>query len=185
MTSEQARHIVLVGIGGAGKTTVASKAGDVLGWTSVDTDDLIAEVVGVPAGDFFSAAGEPAFRDVEAFVLGNVLDELAPCVVATGGGAVLADTNRELMRENALVIWLRASIPTLVARVGSGKGRPTLGDDPAAAYQALLATRHDVYEQAAHETLHTDDLSLDQVTNAVVALARQHGLGTSVSGATP
>ena len=171
-----ARHVVLVGIGGAGKTTVAKLAADALGWASVDTDDLISNVVAVPAGEFFSSAGEPAFRDVESFVLGNLLDELDPRVVASGGGAVLAETNRELLREYSLVIWLRASIPTLVSRVGNGKGRPTLGNDPAAAYETLLEVRSSIYEVAAHETIDTDEMSVDRVAAAVVELAQRYGI---------
>src|SRR5690349_17838301 len=100
-----ARHVVLVGMMGAGKTTVGKHVAERLGWPFVDVDEEIEARQGRTIPQIFDEDGEAAFRIIERSVLADVLASTRHAVVAAGGGAVLDPKNRELMRSRGVVIW--------------------------------------------------------------------------------
>jgi 5-deoxy-5-amino-3-dehydroquinate synthase len=166
--TETSPHLVLVGMMGAGKTTVGRYLARRLGWRHVDADKRTERAAGCSIADYFASHTEDEFRRLEHDVLTKVLDASGPCVVSTGGGAVLRDDTRSLLRRRGTVVWLRASVDTLVERVGSGQGRPLLADDPRGALTRLLAARAPLYEQAAHVVVDVDGLEAEEVAGLVL-----------------
>lgn len=162
-------HLVLVGMMGAGKTSVGKRLARRLGWRHVDADKRIERSSGRTIPEIFATDGEAGFRTIEHDVLESLLRLPGRTVVSTGGGAVLSADNRALMRERGTVVWLRARPETLLARVGKGNGRPLLADDPAAAVHRIAAERRDAYESAAHVVVDVDGCTADQVADAVLA----------------
>ena len=147
-----ARHaIVLVGLMGSGKTTVGKRIAQELGYSFVDSDDVVAKTAGKSVREIFSQDGEPAFREYESQALRSVLaDNQLPVVLATGGGAVISPANRALLAERASnVVWLDASIDDLVVRTKSGTTRPLLDGDAATTLQSLSNQRSAWYEEVA------------------------------------
>lgn len=162
-------HLCLVGMMGAGKSSVGVLLADHLGRTFVDIDTVIERSTGHSIPDLFVIEGDAGFRDLEQRALGRVLQVEEPLVIATGGGAVLRWGNREAMRDAGRVVWLRARVDTLLTRVGAGEGRPLLGDDPAAALESILTDRRSRYAAAAHHIVDVDDRPPDEVARAVLA----------------
>ncbi len=90
-------------------------------------------------------------------------------MVSVAGGAVLDADNRRRIRQGGLVVWLRAQLPTLARRVGSGRGRPLLGDDPPGALTALYEQRRQLYEELAQVTIDVDALTPGEIVDRVMA----------------
>jgi shikimate kinase len=143
------RTVALVGLMGAGKSTVGRRLADALRAPFRDSDDEIAGAAGMDVPDIFAELGEPAFREGERRVIARLLDE-PPHVLATGGGAFMNPETRRLIRERALAVWLRADLDTLVERTARRDDRPLLRQgDPRAILARLIAERHPVYAEAA------------------------------------
>lgn len=143
--------VSLVGLPGSGKSSVARQLGRSLGWAVVDTDHAIESRIGMPIRDFFSLHGEPAFRDLETEVLAHCLQPTEPTVLATGGGIVLRDVNRDALRARSKVFYLRTSVEELVRRLRHDTSRPLLqGVDPRQKLRELYAQRDPLYRKAAH-----------------------------------
>ena len=143
--------IALIGLSGAGKSTVARILAAQTLLPLIDLDALIVQRAGLSIPTLFSTYGESHFRDLEATALAEACTS-GPTVVATGGGVVLRDENRALLRANAFVVWLDAPVDALVARLQAhDEERPLLtGDDPAARLRALRAARAPLYAEVAH-----------------------------------
>lgn len=125
-------RLVLIGMMGAGKTSIGQALAERLGWPFTDTDDEIVACTGSSIPELFARDGEPAFRQVESEVVTRTLALPGPRVIAVGGGAVVNAANRAGLRDRATVVWLRARVTTLAARVGGGDGRPMLRPSPGA-----------------------------------------------------
>ena len=162
-------HLVLVGMMGAGKSSVGRRLARRLGWRHVDADKRIERTTGRTIPEIFAADGEAGFRSIEREVLETLLRVPGRTVVSTGGGAVLSPTNCALMRDRGTVVWLRARPETLLDRVGKGNGRPLLADDPAAALRRIAAERQSAYASTAHYVVDVDGCTADQVADAVLA----------------
>ena len=161
-------HIVLVGLSGTGKSTVAANLAERLGRPSLDTDRMVERRRGATVAEVFAREGEAAFREVESEVLAEVLAGPAS-VIATGGGAILAAGNRRLLRERATVVWLRADPDELERRVvASPESRPLLRDDPAAALRRLAVERDPLYREVADLVVDTTAISRSEVVDVVV-----------------
>lgn len=142
------RPIVLVGLMGAGKTTVGRRLAAVLGLPFVDADEEIERAAGLPVSEIFERHGEPEFRRGERRVIERLLQG-PPHVLATGGGAFMDPDTRALVREKGISIWLRADIDVLMRRVEKRDTRPLLrGDNPRAVMERLIAERYPVYAEA-------------------------------------
>lgn len=145
------RRIVLVGLMGAGKTSVGRRLAKALGAPFVDADEEIVAAAGMSIADIFETYGEPVFRDLERRVVARLLDG-PPGVLALGGGAFVDPTTRARVKEKAISIWLDADVDTLVERTSRKRAsRPLLKDgDLRAKLEKLLEERRSCYAQADH-----------------------------------
>jgi shikimate kinase len=159
---------VLVGMMGAGKSTVGRRLAQRLDRPFLDSDELIEAETGRTVAEIFAADGEAAFRAVETSVLLEMLDREVPAVIAAAGGAVLDPANRRAMRERATVVWLRVDPAVLATRVSSGGHRPLLADDPEATLSRLAAERESLYRDASDEIVDVDELTPDEVVDRVI-----------------
>lgn len=161
--------VALVGLSGAGKSTLARALAARLGLPHADTDALVAARAGRPVPAIFAEAGEAAFRDLEAAALAEALAG-PPLVLATGGGIVLREANRALLRARAFVVWLDAPDDALLARLRAhDEERPLLAGDAAARLAALRAARAPLYAATAHLAIDTAGLAPAEVVERVVA----------------
>jgi shikimate kinase len=157
---------------GAGKSTVGRLLADRLQWPYVDSDEEVQRRTGMTVPEIFAQKGEPAFRAEEALALDEATTSDGPVVVSVAGGAVLDADNRTRVRRAGLVVWLRAEVSTLAQRVGTGAGRPLLGDDPQAALSRLYLERAPLYRDLADLTVDVDQSTPEDVADRVLA-ARQ------------
>jgi shikimate kinase len=162
-------RIILVGMMGAGKTTVGRMLADRLGWGHLDSDAQVEADTGRTVPELFADHGEAAFRAEESRVLADALSGSAPVVVSAAGGVVLSAPNRELLVRSGVVVWLRADTDLLVQRVGTGAGRPLLDEDPARVITDLYRVRRPLYESVAAVTLDVNGLSADQLVDVLLA----------------
>jgi shikimate kinase len=140
--------IVLVGLMGAGKSTIGRRLALRLDLPFVDADNEIEAAAGMTISDIFARYGEPYFRDGERRVIQRLIDG-TPKVIATGGGAFVNADTRALILAEALAIWLDAPVEVLADRVKRRDTRPLLrGRDPATVLRDLAATRNPHYAQA-------------------------------------
>lgn len=142
------RSIVLVGMMGAGKTTVGRRLAPLIGLPFFDADTEIEKAAGMSVSDLFDLHGEQSFRGGEAKVIKRLL-EGPPHVLATGGGAVMRPQTRELIAKNSVSIWIKADIDTIIRRASRRGARPLLKTgDPRQTIQRLLNERNDLYAEA-------------------------------------
>ena len=164
------RHnVVLIGFMGTGKTAVGRAVAARLGLAFVDTDAMVEERDGRPVARIFAEDGEAAFRRLESEAAAAAGDREG-AVIATGGGIVLGAENMARLRRRGMVVSLRASPAAILARVGTGAGRPLLGDDLEARVRRLLDERGALYEDA-DLVVDTSDLSPDAIARCVEAFA--------------
>jgi shikimate kinase len=162
------RRILLIGMMGAGKTTVGRLLAERLGWAHLDSDEMIQRSTGKTVAEIFEEQGEAAFRREESRVLAEAA-QTDDAVVSVAGGAVLAAENREVLGRAGPVVWLRADVATLARRVGSGEGRPLLDEDPAGTLERLAEERRPYYEEVADVVIDVDDLTAEKVVERIVA----------------
>ena len=142
------RAIVLVGMMGAGKSSVGRRLAAQLGLPFVDADIEIEAAAGMSIPDIFARHGEPAFRSGEARVVARLL-EGGPQVLATGGGAFMNAETRRAIQEKAVSVWLKAGYPVLMHRLNRRNDRPMLSTpDPGATLKLLMAERDPIYATA-------------------------------------
>jgi len=170
--TEGRRHLVLVGLMGAGKTTVGMRCAQLLGRSFVDTDAVVEAATGKTVAEIFFEEGEARFRELERDAVADVSASPEPLVIACGGGAVLDPTTRRRLRAVGLVVWLQASPPVLGRRVGRDRTRPLLGGSPDTVLERLATLRAPAYEAAADVVVDTDGRTVDEVADAVIAELR-------------
>ncbi len=162
------RHVVLVGLMGAGKSAVGRKLSTVVGAPFMDADDAIVEAAGMSIPDIFASHGEPEFRALERRVIARLLIG-PPHFLALGGGAFIDPLTRERVAARGFSVWLRADLDTLVARTGRKKGtRPLLeAGNPRTILAELMERRHPVYAEA-NMTIDTGDQPLDMLVHELI-----------------
>jgi shikimate kinase len=168
------RTIALVGLMGAGKSSVGRRLAVQLGVPFKDADDEIVIAAGRPIADIFAERGEDEFRAGERRVIARILDD-PPHILATGGGAFMNPVTRVLLRQRATTIWLRADLETLVKRVSRRDDRPLLRNaDPRVVMADLMEKRYPTYGEA--------DLIVESregphhiTVDAVIAALRKNG----------
>ncbi len=142
------RTVVLVGLMGAGKTSVGKRLAALLGVTFIDSDAEITAAAGMTIPEIFATLGEPAFRDGERRVIARLLAE-RPRILATGGGAFIEPRTRTEIKAHATSIWIRADLDLLWDRVRDRPGRPLLQTpNPRGALADLMERRSPVYAEA-------------------------------------
>ena len=159
---------------GSGKTTVGKRIAQELGYSFVDSDDVVASAAGKTVREIFAQDGEAAFRKYESDAIRTVLTNgTASVVLATGGGAVISSENRSLISEAAShVVWLDASVEDLVVRTKSGAARPLLDGDAAATLQSLSSQRSAWYDEVATVRIDTRGKPVTKVCSAVLEAIR-------------
>ena len=169
------RPIVLVGLMGAGKTSVGRRLAEKLGIPFVDADHEIEAAAGKPIKEIFADHGEAYFREGERRVIQRLIGNGAQ-VLATGGGAYMNEETRERIQRHGISVWLRASLPILMKRVAKRQDRPLLqADDPETVMRGLIEKRYPVYSQA-DLTVESRDVQHGQMVNDVIrALAQWDG----------
>jgi shikimate kinase len=149
------RTVALVGLMGAGKTTIGRRLAQALKMPFADADEAIVEAAGQSIAEIFAIHGELEFRRGERRVIRRLLSE-GPHVLATGGGAFIDPRTRALMKEKAISIWLKAPLDVLMSRVTRRDHRPLLQeDDPETVMKRLMDERYPVYAEA-DITIETD-----------------------------
>jgi shikimate kinase len=163
------RSLVLVGMMGAGKSTIGRRLASRLAMRFVDADTEIELAAGMSISEIFETHGEPYFRDGEARVIARLLANGA-MVLATGGGAVLREQTRARIAERAISIWLKADAEVILRRVRRRFDRPLLQTaDPAATIGRLIAEREPVY-QLADITVASRDVPYERIVDECIDL---------------
>ena len=166
------RSIVLVGMMGAGKSTIGRRLATRLRLSFLDADtEIEAAHAGMTIPEIFAAHGEPYFRDGEARVIARLLDN-GPAVIATGGGAFMREETRNRIRDKAVSIWLKADADVIMRRVKRRADRPLLQtEDPAATVIRLLEAREPIY-QNADLTIWSRDVPHDRIVEECIEALR-------------
>jgi len=158
--------VVLVGVMGAGKTTIGTLVAEALNLPFRDTDDDIVAATGKPISDIFVDDGEDHFRALERQAVAAALDGFDG-VLALGGGAVMAAETRERLRGHT-VVFLDVGLGDAVRRVGLGAGRPLLAINPRATLKHLLDQRRPLYQEVATATVVTDGRTPEDIADEVL-----------------
>src|ERR1700737_4129355 len=162
------RSVVLVGMMGAGKSTIGRRLSARLRLPFLDADTEIEAAAGMSISDIFETHGEPQFRDGEARVIARLLDN-GPAVIATGGGAFMREETRRRIQDKAMSIWLRADAEIIMRRVRRRADRPLLQtENPEATVSRPLEQREPVY-QNADLTIASRDVPHDRIVDECLA----------------
>ncbi len=162
-------NIVLIGMMGAGKSTVGRRLAHVLGRRFVDADKALEQRCGVPIPTIFEVEGEDGFRRRETALLDELTHEDG-LVIATGGGAVLRAENRRMLRERSFVVYLQAALPELWHRLRHDRVRPLLQTaNPRQRIAELLAERDPLYGETAHLSMLTGRQPVELLVAEIVS----------------
>lgn len=166
--------LFLVGMMGAGKTTIGRSLARILNREFVDLDHELEARCGVRVSLIFDIEGEEGFRKRETTLL-EECSRRPGIVLATGGGAILAPENRNYLKERGVVVYLRASADELFRRVARDRNRPLLQTaDPKARLRSLLEEREPLYEEVAGLTFETGAMPVTQVVRSLIPLLQQY-----------
>ena len=149
MIDVENKHIVLVGLMGAGKTSVGRQLASQMNRPFVDTDIESEYSAGLRISDIFEIYGEPTFRELEEKVVARVLKAPEPSIIATGGGAYMSELSQKNIAKHGISIWLNASLDTLMKRIVTTAHRPILQKgDRRATLETLIEKRYPIYARA-------------------------------------
>jgi shikimate kinase len=177
-----ARSVVLVGMMGAGKSTIGRRLSARLRLPFLDADIEIEAAAGMSIPDIFETHGEPHFRDGEARVIARLLDS-GPNIIATGGGAFLREQTRNRIRDKAVSIWLKADAEIVLRRVKRRADRPLLQTaDPAATIERLIEEREPFYQQA-DLTIWSRDVPHEKIVDECIDALYAHLCGEGAASA--
>jgi shikimate kinase len=172
-TALRRRSVVLVGMMGAGKSSIGRRLASRLALPFVDADIEIEKADGMAIPEIFSAHGEPYFRAGESRVIARLL-EGGPQVLATGGGAFMSPDTRAAVRLKGISVWLRATLEVLTRRIRRRTDRPLLKDvDPVETLKRLIGERYPIYAEA-DVTVESRDVPHDTIVEEIVAGLRAH-----------
>jgi shikimate kinase len=173
-------NIVLVGYRGTGKSEVGGLLASRLGMEYVGMDAAIVRRAGMPIPEIVAEQGWPGFRDIESAEARDLAGR-DNIVIDTGGGIIERPENIEVLRKNALIFWLKAEVPTIVARIEGGTERPPLtsGKTFTEEVAEVLERRIPRYRSAAGYEIETDDLTPGQVADRIIAIWEKRRDGTA------
>lgn len=176
--------VVLVGLMGAGKSTVGRRLAEAMGVEFVDSDDEIETAAGMKIPDIFERFGEQYFRDGENRVIARLLRD-APRVLATGGGAFMSDINRDEISAHGASVWIKADLETLWERVQGKPGRPLLQhDDAKNTLSGLVENRYPTYAKADITVTSHHGQPHEKVVKSIVNALKDRGILTLKEPAT-
>jgi shikimate kinase len=168
------RNIILVGPMGVGKSTLGRALARIAGMAFVDCDVELEKRTGVDIPTIFEFEGEEGFRRRESELLGE-LTQRTNTVIATGGGSVLSDVNRAMIRRSGLVIYLTAPVRKLLQRTRGSRNRPLLQtDDPEKTMNDLMQVRDSLYREVADVVVRVDDRSPQSLARRIYENISQH-----------
>ena len=175
-SSSAGQNIVLVGFMGCGKSTVGREIGLQLNYSLVDTDVLIEESVKKPISAIFEDHGEDHFRGLETDLLGQIHStNCTHQIISTGGGLPVREENREWLKKLGYVVWLRASVDTVLKRTAKTNHRPLLrGANARQKVEEMLAVRNPIYDEVADLAINTDDLEISETVHGIIESANYH-----------
>jgi shikimate kinase len=170
-------NLILIGYRATGKTTLAKRLAEHLGWEWIDADVEIERRAGKSIARMFAEEGEPAFRELEAAVIAELCGHKR-LVLATGGGAPLRSESRQAMRSAGHVIWLTAGVDTILARMTgdptTAERRPSLTNlPPREEIVAVLERRIPIYRETAHHIVDTENKLHDELVAEILRLTGQ------------
>ncbi|MDA8694202.1 MAG: shikimate kinase AroK [Pseudomonadales bacterium] len=161
------KKIFLVGPMGAGKTTIGRHLATELSLPFIDTDHEIEERCGANIPWIFDVEGEEGFRLREHKVLDDICQS-SPAVIATGGGIIMRDDNRALLKEHGVAVYLHATVKQQLTRTGKDRSRPLLNKgDPKTVLTDLMAIREPLYREVAKSVFPTDNKSPRATASAI------------------
>ncbi|WP_343313042.1 shikimate kinase [Brucella sp. BE17] len=167
------RVVVLVGLMGAGKSTIGRKVASMLGLPFRDADNEIEAVSRMSIAELFESYGEKEFRDLERRVILRLLDD-GPMVLATGGGAYMNAETRAAIAEAGVSVWLNAELDVLMERVSRRQNRPLLkNSNPRGVMQKLMDERYPVYEMADLHLV-TRDEKKEVIADELIEVLNRH-----------
>jgi shikimate kinase len=165
---DQASRLFLVGMPGSGKSTIGRRLASKLGFRFVDADKELESRCGVPIPTIFDLEGEDGFRRRESSIIEDLSTE-SNLVLATGGGVVTRETNREMLSQRGFVIYLDTPISELMHRLRNDTKRPLLaGGNPREKLEALATVRVPLYESIAHLTIVSSRQTAQALTNSII-----------------
>jgi len=161
------KNISFIGFMGAGKSTMAQGIAQLTALPYVDIDKVIEQKAGVSISEIFEVKGEQTFRQMERKEIANIGD-LSRTIISCGGGAILNEANRDMLRKNSIVIWLWANIDTVLARVGNDNGRPLLRDpNNKSDIKRMIDMRVPLYACTSDMIVKTDGLEPDEIIRKI------------------
>lgn len=161
------RPVVLVGLMGAGKTTVGRRLATALALPFVDADQEIEDAAGMSVSDIFEHHGEESFRDGERRVIARLLADEQK-VLATGGGSFMDEQTRKIIAQTSISVWLRGELALLLKRVSRRSTRPLLKPDPKSVMKRLMAERYPTYA-LADITVESRDVPHEVIVDEIIA----------------
>ena len=161
------KNVILIGMPGCGKTTIANLYREIYGKQVCDTDEYIENHYG-KITDIFANYGEEYFRKLETEAVRDI-SKKESCFISTGGGCVMREENVKLFKDSGTIIYLRAKKQTLLKRLESDNSRPLLAGNKEERLKELFNRRASVYEGVADIIIDTDDLTLDKVLEKIFA----------------
>lgn len=179
-TDSRLMKISLIGLRGTGKTSIGKMLAQRISQAAshtidfVDSDVLIESMAGKNISQIFTQDGEATFRDIEATIISQQLQRPDQIILATGGGAILREATRQLLRQQTCVFWLTASVETMALRISgdttTADRRPKLTDLPAVAeIEKLQAIREPLYRETAHVCIQTENKPLSAIVDEIAS----------------
>lgn len=163
-------NLYLIGFMGVGKTTVSRQLKDQIQWEEVDTDKVIVSKKKMTIPEIFEKYGERYFRDLETNILKDLSREERK-IISCGGGVILKEENRKIMKSSGTVVFLSASPEVIYEHVKKGKDRPLLNDNMNPAYiEKMMGERQPFYEAAKDVEIFTDGMMPEEVAARIIAL---------------
>jgi shikimate kinase len=169
------KSIVLIGMMGAGKSSVGRCLQRRTKLVLLDTDDIVASKFRISIAEIFSHYGEQAFREAETQAL-RELTTMKQAIIVTGGGIVLREENVDFLRRLGVLVWLDGKEATLFERASQARTRPLLqGDNPREAFAQMIQARLPLYAKVAHIRVDTSVLTEDEIAVAILSKVRKIG----------
>lgn len=167
MSARPESKVLLLGLMGAGKTTVGHALARLTGWTYHDNDALLQQAVGMTAPELLEQGGEPVLRRAESDALTWVLAADPPLVAGVAAGVVLDPGDKARLAAARHVVWLRAPVPVLAQRVGSGEGRSWLEGDPESVLRELAEVREPLFAEVADQVVDVSGSTPEEIADAI------------------